>query len=181
MMPLGQLILRLTCLGPAFDLAGAILTSPLDPFPRFRIPTVSPLFNFPFSHFTRGSDGHCTRKHKNWSNGQSNFASHYAMLRVEIFQMRSALTSVGESPPRQKYGGQGGAGLQSSGSAVCAPRSTLRGSGTRAISGFEHLLPFALIHPRKSGFAFAVPASSFKLPVSRIYSQQGANRNRPNS
>jgi hypothetical protein len=64
--------------------------------------------------------------------------------------MRGAVTSVGGSPPRQKYGEQGGAGLQSSGSAVCAPRSTLQGSGTRAISGFEHLLPFALVHPRKS-------------------------------
>ena len=104
----------------------------------------------PFRQIHRHRNGHCTRKRKNWSNGQSNFASHCAMLRMENIQMRSALTSVGGSPPRQKYGGQRGAGLQSSGSAVCAPRSTLRGSGTRAISGFEHLLPFALVYPRNA-------------------------------
>jgi hypothetical protein len=54
-----------------------------------------PFFNFPFSHFTRRSDGHCTRKRKNWSHGQSNFASHCAMLRMEIFRMTRATSPVG--------------------------------------------------------------------------------------
>jgi hypothetical protein len=52
------------------------------------------------------------------------------MLRMEIFHMARAITPIGGSPPRQKYGGQGGAGLQSSGRAV------------------EHLLPLALILSR---------------------------------
>jgi hypothetical protein len=80
----------------------------------------------PFGQIPRHQNGHCTRSRENWSNGQSNFASHCAMLRMENFQMRSALTSVGGSPLLQ----QGGAGLQSSGTA------------------FEHLLPFALIISR---------------------------------
>jgi hypothetical protein len=50
---------------------------------------------------------------KNWSNGQYNFASHCAMLRMEISQMTRAVASVGGSPLLQ----QGGAGLQSSGRA----------------------------------------------------------------
>jgi hypothetical protein len=76
MIPLGQLILLLACPSPVFDLAGAVLTSPFGPILRHR-------------------NGHCTRSRKNWSHGQSNFASHCAMLRMEIFQMTRAPSPVG--------------------------------------------------------------------------------------
>ena len=62
----------------------------------------------------RHQDGHCTRKRKNWSHGQSNFASRCAMLRMENFQMASATRLVrdllhsGDSwlPPSNLRGGE---------------------------------------------------------------------------
>jgi hypothetical protein len=61
-------------LSPVGAKGGTVLTLPFGPTPRHR-------------------NGHCTRLRKNWSNGQSNFASHCAMLRMENIQMRSG------SPP----------------------------------------------------------------------------------
>jgi hypothetical protein len=46
-----------------------------------------PIFNFPLSHFTTISDGHCTQSRKNCTNGQSNFAPRCAMLTLENFRM----------------------------------------------------------------------------------------------
>src|SRR4029077_9143522 len=44
----------------------------------------------------RHQDGHCTRKRKNGSHGQSNFASRCAMLPMENSQMTRATRPVGD-------------------------------------------------------------------------------------
>jgi hypothetical protein len=68
-----------------------------------------PIFNFPLSHFTTISDGHCTQSRKNWSNGQSNFAPRCAMLAMEAFQLsghdrHSLLLHLGRRPNERTSG-----------------------------------------------------------------------------
>jgi hypothetical protein len=82
------------------------------------------VLTLPFRQTPRHRNGQCTRSPKNWSLGQSNFPSHCAMLRMEIFPMTRAATSDGGSPllfTLRHEGQQGGAGLQSSGRAF-APK-----------------------------------------------------------
>src|SRR4029077_3615882 len=73
--------------------------------------------------------GQCARSPKNWSHGQSNFASHRAMLRMENFPMTRALTSEGRGQTHYGKGlwcCQGGSTIQPQATSFEHPESNLQ-------------------------------------------------------
>ena len=54
----------------------------------------SRVLRLPFGQIPPPQNGQCTRSRKNWSHGQSNFASRCAMLRMENSQMTRAADSI---------------------------------------------------------------------------------------